>query len=375
MKRILIATNKFGHGGVEKTLLTILQNYNQEKYEITIGLTCRGGDLESFIPNYIKIKYFLPFDPMKLNRIISNIFQFILLISPNFLLNLLYKVNNYDSVIAYSGNMIYYIKGFRGKKVCWIHDDWFPFKTQKHILGRFRKYKTIKYLSCCDNVICVSNNLKQMLEEYSGGLLKNVIFLPNAIDPKQIVEFSKETPNFTFNNKEKKYFISVGRLHKIKGFDRLIRAFWEVLSSDKKYELIIVGDGDEKYNLEDMIKKFDAGDRIHLVGYSDNPYSYMAKSDVYVCSSYMEGYSTTISEAMILGKAIISTDCGGSDQILDYGKYGIFVENSISGLKAGIKKIVSNSNNIVDYQKLSLTRATQLFDLDNSMRAIEEIAF
>lgn len=372
MKKILIATNKFVSGGVETTLLNILKNIDKTEFDITLGLVCKGGELEKSIPKNIKIIYFLPFDPMGLNKCLSNIYQAVLLLCPRYLTNIFFlKRRKFDTAVAYSGNTIYYLKGFKNKKICWIHDDWFPLKIQNHFFGRIRKKKTLKYLSECYKINCVSNNLKTMLYSFSNNKLNNIQFLANPVDVSKIKKMSSEKINLELNHK-KITFISVGRLHNIKGYDRLIDICINLEKDYKNFELIIVGDGEERENLQRKITSHNASSYIKLVGYSSNPYKYMANADMYICSSIMEGYSTTVSEAMIIGLGIISTDCGGSDQILDNGKYGILTENNSKSLEDGIKIILDNNDLIDYYSKLSKKRAKILFDLDKSMKSITD---
>ena len=373
MKKILIATNKFVCGGVETTLLNILKNIDKEKFDITQGLVCKGGELELDIPADIKVQYFLPFDPMTLNKNFSNIYQMALLFCSRWLTRKLFiKDNNYDCVVEYSGNMIYYLKGFKGKKICWIHDDYFPFKIQNHIIGRIRKYRTLKYLDECYKINCVSNNLKELLYEFSEKSLHNIQFLANPVDVDKIKKLSNEIVNFEKDINIIK-FISVGRLHEVKGYDRLIDICIELHNDFEDFELLIVGDGPSKKKLRDKINTHNADSYIKLLGYTDNPFKYMKYSDMYICSSMMEGYSTSISEAMIIGLGVISTDCGGSDQLLNNGEYGILTSNNKEGLKKGIRQVLENNNLVKYYSNLSKERYVELFNLDKSIRNITEL--
>lgn len=373
-KRILIATNKFDRGGVETTLLTLLNNYSINEYEITLALCCAGGELESLIPSHVKIIYLVPFDPMKLPRTLSRIYQLLILLIPNWLSNALFIKEQYDSVISYSGNMIYYVKGFNGNKTCWIHDDWFPFKTQSHVVGLLRKRITLSILSSCKNVICVSATLRKMLLEYSANKLKNVIFLPNPIDTELIRRCGLEDCDYVFQ-KKKLYFVSVGRLHPVKGYNRLINIFIHLHDEYPDIVLLIIGEGDERSTLENTIKEYKAEEYIKLLGFQNNPHKYVSRCSMFICSSFMEGYGTAISEAMILGNAIISTNCGGSDQILEDGKYGILTENTTDGLENGIRKVLENRDLISYYRKQSLLQSEKLFDLHRAVNDIQRIAF
>ena len=68
----------------------------------------------------------------------------------------------------------------------------------------------------------------------------------------------------------------------------------------------------------------------------------MAKADVFVCSSLFEGYSTAVTESIILGVPVVTTDCAGMDEILHNGEYGIITPNTEEGLLQGLKTVFAD---------------------------------
>ena len=76
-----------------------------------------------------------------------------------------------------------------------------------------------------------------------------------------------------------------------------------------------------------------------MEGFQSNPYSYMKRSDLYVCSSYVEGFSTVVSEAVILGIPVVTTESSGMREILGDSEYGLITENSDESLYQGMKKM------------------------------------
>lgn len=68
----------------------------------------------------------------------------------------------------------------------------------------------------------------------------------------------------------------------------------------------------------------------------------MAASDLYVCPSYVEGFSTVVSEAVILGLPVVTTECSGMKEILGESEYGLITENTEEALYEGMKKILSD---------------------------------
>ena len=97
-----------------------------------------------------------------------------------------------------------------------------------------------------------------------------------------------------------------------------------------------------------------------LLGYIENPYPLMSIADLLVCSSKYEGFSTFISEGLILGKPIVTTDCTGMKELLGECEFGLITENSESSLYEGIKKMLLNPDLCTHYARKSQERGQQL---------------
>lgn len=88
-----------------------------------------------------------------------------------------------------------------------------------------------------------------------------------------------------------------------------------------------------------------------MLGFDNNPYKWIAKMDLFVCSSEREGYSTATSEAVALGIPVLTTKVSGMDEILKNGKFGLIVENNDNDVYHGLKTLVSNPRLISKYKK------------------------
>ena len=111
--------------------------------------------------------------------------------------------------------------------------------------------------------------------------------------------------------------LSVGRLTKQKRYDLLIRAI-ALASRESPLRAIILGEGEERAALESLASELGVGGRVSLPGFAPNPYSFMARSRLYVSSSSWEGFPNTLVEALACGLRVVSTDCpSGPREILD----------------------------------------------------------
>lgn len=121
------------------------------------------------------------------------------------------------------------------------------------------------------------------------------------------------------------YVVSLGRLTEAKDFPTLLRAYAASALRDG-HRLIIVGEGEQRANLENLMRDLGLADRVLLTGAMDNPHGVMAGAAMHVLSSRWEGYPNVLLEALALGVPVVSTDCPhGPREILDGGRYGRLV--------------------------------------------------
>jgi len=142
-------------------------------------------------------------------------------------------------------------------------------------------------------------------------------------------------------------------------FRYLINAFYKTKQEIENSILLIIGFGPLRDKLEKLIKKKNLEDDIILLGLQENPYKYMAKSDIFVLPSILEGFPNVLLEALACGTPIISTNCeSGPYEILDNNRYG-FLTKTMDAEDLADKMIflARNKEAIKKYSKLSLMRA------------------
>lgn len=127
--------------------------------------------------------------------------------------------------------------------------------------------------------------------------------------------------------KEKKYFISVGRLTRQKNYEYLIKEFKKFLIHNDKYELLIFGEGEERKKLKKLIKKDNLENKIKLMGYCNNVFQYMRYAQAFILSSLWEDPGFVLIEAAMCNLFIISSNCkNGPEEILKYGEGGFLYQ-------------------------------------------------
>jgi len=185
-----------------------------------------------------------------------------------------------------------------------------------------------------DAVVCVSRN---MAEDLAKLYRIDSIKIFNVNSPYDIDELSKKSKekaegySFDFPT-----IVTMGRLHKVKGYWHLIKSFSLVKKKYPNAKLVFIGDGEDREKLESLAKDMDIADSVIFTGFQKNPLRILSKCDIFVMSSISEGFPNAMVEAMACGLPVISVDCKtGPREILtrdnlhkvaddiEYGDYGI----------------------------------------------------
>jgi len=189
----------------------------------------------------------------------------------------------------------------------------------------------------------------KILRRMSYPLASKVFILTQ--EDKEYYNYLKEVevipnPLILSNNhgdlKRENIILGVGRLHPVKGFDRLIEAF--SLISNQEWKLFLAGEGDEEIYLKGVAKKFKVEDRVTFLGFVEDMEYFYKKASIYVLSSRREGFPGGLCEAMGYGCASIAFNCPtGPKEIIDNNQNGILVEaENITILSQQIQALIDN---------------------------------
>ena len=374
MKKVLLFVDNLDEGGVSKVLFDLLENINREKYDITIMALYNNGMYKDKIKEYGKFKYCFDIPEPNDNSLKANLYRKywggMLRLPEKFMYKWFIK-EKYDIEIAFiHGWSTKFISGSnnkKSKKIAWVHADLVTWDKVDGVFKNLEHHK--KAYSKFDEVICVSQIVKEGIEKKYN--VKNAKVLYNPINREKILKLSNEKID-DINHSNKFKLISVGRLSKEKGYDRLLRVVKKLVNEQIGCELLIIGSGKEYDKLNSYIKNNNLEYNIKIVGYKENPYKYVKSSDLFVCSSLSEGYSLVIAESLVLGIPVVSTKCSGPIEILRNGENGLLVENSEEGLYKGIKEIINSGELYMNYKNKAVEEGTK-FGVDNFIKSLEEI--
>lgn len=363
MIRILFLIHDLGHGGAEKVLVNLVNNMNPVKFDITVLALFGGGINEQFLKPHIHYRTIY-------KKMLPGNSHIMKMFSPKFL-HRLYIKEHYDVEIAYlEGPATRIISGCPDrdtKLISWIHCT---MKTAKDISIGFRNIK--EACACYDrmNVMAyVSEKVRDAFQkvcQYSG----ETVVLYNINESSKILELASENVEIS----EKDFcWCGVGKLVPVKGFDRMIRIQKRLINEGYKMHLYILGEGPLRTDLEKLT--FDCGvdDSVSFLGYQTNPYKYVAKCDLFVCSSHSEGYSTAATESLIVGTPVCTVEVSGMKEMLgESNEWGIVTENDEEALYQGIKCLLDDPELLKYYKEKAVERG-KMFDTDNTVKAVEDL--
>lgn len=367
-KKMLLFIYQLSGGGAEK-IMTEIANNLVEKYEITVRTILDCSEERDRL--YSNVKYEFCFK--KKFRFDRWFFKVGFFLSPKILHGLLINQKYDIEIAAMEGIPSKVISGCQNentKLISIIHASSKNISWPKNrYLSRYQELKSYKAF---ENLIFVSADTeKDFLEKFDISKDKcKIIYNPFDIDlireKSNEVIYDLPCPLNGF------IFCAVGRLEKVKGFERLILAMKENIKLRPNDYLIIIGDGNLKEKINELIIANRLENNIFLLGHKENPYPYIKASDCYVCSSYSEGLSTSVIESLILSKPVITTFCGGMREILKDDQYGLIVDNSLEGLTEGLFKI---REIISDYlqQKVYLSKYVTKFHKKHYFDELEKL--
>ena len=374
-KKILFVIQSLRMGGAERVQVTLANKLVEAGYDVTVLVWKPIFDNESELDERVRLIYKAP-DRHLGNRIPYIRYKFYddcmweLRATPRQLYRYYVGRKKYDIEIAFFHGLALEIIGGSDNKAAlrfaWVHHDLEKLKEAipKRWDLQVEMYHRIR------NIVCVSQASRDTFIRTIGDT-GNVQVIYNMLPAARIRQQAQEKPGVTVK-KSKFHLVMSGRYVATKGYERLIRSVVRLRGEGKDISLALIGDGDDKAVICDMIQSAGAGDYISTVNGYNNPYPYVKEADLLVCASFTEGYNLTVAEALILSVPVLSTDCSGPREILDNGRYGMLVENSEEGLYKGLKELYESPELLEEYRRKASGRM-DFFDEDRILKQITDL--
>lgn len=199
-------------------------------------------------------------------------------------------------------------------------------QNSPHLRRRFIPFLIRHSYPWADGIVAVSKGAADDLAKITDLPRHQIQVIYNLVVTPDLLSNAQTPINHPwFADGEPPVILGVGRLTRPKDFPTLIRAF-ALVQQHCPVRLMILGEGEERSQLEGLVREQRLEEAVSLPGFVSNPYAYMSKAAVFVLSSLWEGLSMVLIEALALGTPVVSTDCqSGPREILEHGKYGLLV--------------------------------------------------
>lgn len=193
-----------------------------------------------------------------------------------------------------------------------------------------------------DGVVAVSQGVADELRRITRIHPKrlHVIYNP-AITPDFYEKASVPIEHPWFQPGEPPVVLGVARLHPVKGFDTLLRAFAQVIQQTPA-RLMILGEGEERPRLEQLVCELNLQGLVAMPGFDPNPFRYMRRAGVFVLPSRTEGMPVALIQALACGCPVVSTRCSsGVEEVLNGDQYGLVVPvDDVDALAGAILRVL-----------------------------------
>lgn len=363
-KKILVVNHQMQLGGVCIAAKNFIENMHED-YDIEYMLANRAGELDNRLPKQVKVSYMpFPLDVVNIRRKECNkkgfrygIKKFIslaltILVSGPSAARYLCKgikrhkkecdivINNdMDMNSKYPGACHAYTKYcVKAKTKCLIiHGD---FLANNYDQKFFKK----EYLPVYDYVILLSEAARKQMIDLYPEYTEKFIVITNFEADDEIKEMSKERevelPKGILN------IVSASRLTGVKAIPRSLSVFKRLKDEGYKFCWHILGEGEQRAEIETFIKENEMQDFVVLHGLQNNPYPFMRSADMLYLGSYHESYGLVLIESMIVGKPVLTTNTVSAKEVVP-NEYGWICENNEEDIYNSFKYILDNPNELI----------------------------
>lgn len=317
MKHIAFFMPTLGGGGAERVTMALARGMAARGYRVSLLVAVATGSLAREVPRNVSLV------DLKAGRVIAAIWplaRWLTATQPDVLIS----SQGHANIAAYAARFLCSIRcrllvreestpsinlrHLRGIK------SWLWRILLRHVYGR------------ADAVIAVSHGVADDLRAYLRCDLPRLRVIYNPIITPELYEKAKEPLDHPwFQPGEIPVVLAVGRLTEAKNYPLLIRAFARV-QAHRPARLMILGEGEDRADLERLVRELGLAESVALPGFDRNPFRYMARCTVYAMSSTWEGLPGALVEGLALAPRVVSTDCpSGPSEILERGRLGRLV--------------------------------------------------
>ena len=400
-KKILIASFDLEVGGIERSLLGLLEHFDYSKYDVDVMLFSHTGDFMKFLPdNGYRL---LPQNPryatfrmgiagvakagyplLALKRLRARLY------ADKFLKNGVpegktpefcqvqkcwdYTINSmpelddeYDVALSFMWPHHFVAKKVRAKKkLAWIHTDYtkafYCTEDDEKIWAEF------------DKIVAVSEDCRVAFSEVFPALAEKTTVVENLLSQEFVRRQADEdvdTSDMSFDSDETA-IVSVGRFVYAKAFDVAVEVLKKLLDDGYKAKWFVIGYGGDEELIRNKVRELGLEDKFIMLGKKLNVYPYVKKADLYAQPSRYEGKAVTIREAQMLGKATVITNFKTAASQVEDGVDAIICGMQVEQIAKAIESLIDNKELRTRLETTAYSRDYGNLDEINKLYALIE---
>lgn len=349
--KLLFINGHLNTGGVEKSLIDILQHLDYSRYEVDLLLLEELGDYAPLLPPqvHVKLKSLKNTYGPPLRTMIQSLkrrdwfclkMRFIFLLMKLFgqdkislAKHMLTDGKHYDCVIGYRRGICTQIASFAvnaDRRLSWWHHGTINVDVKPYLTE----------VSNCSKIVVVSDAIRKKLSHAIPQLNSKLVTIPNMLDTEKII--SQAAASCPYKNRDTLHIVSIGGLVTEKHFENAIQAAKYLKDKGISFQWHLVGNGELYTQLKQHAEKADIMDCFIFEGNQANPYPYLKYADLFVHPSYVESQGIAILEAMALGVPCVVTKSLGPCEFIQDRFNGLLTEQSPESLSKHVFEILTN---------------------------------
>lgn len=337
MKKLLFAAYDMNVGGIETSLLTLLNTLIEKDYEITLVLEKKqGAFLKDLDSNIHVIEYKPCDDKMVLIRKLLNLIKRI-----RFMIKYKNKFDFAASYATYSKMSSFVARTASSNNALWVHADYLALSH-----GDFSKMEEFfkgVHVQEFKHIVFVSQASADTFTRVFQDQEEKVMVCNNVIDDQKIQNLAQEKIEET---KRTYTFVNVGRHdERQKRLTRILEATQKLKKEQYDFEVWFIGEGEDTYQYKQLVEEYQIQPYIKFLGVKKNPYPYMKLADSIILSSDYEGYPVVFLEAFILNKPILTTDISDAKNDIE-NKFGKVVKKEVEDIYKTMKEFIEKGYTI-----------------------------
>jgi len=327
MKKVVLCIPSLATGGAEKFVVDLATNLDKDLVDVTVAVTRQN--VNSIFYDVLCKKQVRVVDLADTNYIRMLIKQFAFL-----------RREKPDIVHTNIGSLLHMMLA---TKIMRVPTKLYTVHNQADLLyGNSKLRKTI--FKFAFNLfgytpVAICDNVKESIQQGLNLKTERINKVHNGVD------LNRFQPKMNRISKATLEIITTGTMYPIKNHEMIIEAFQKLHVKYPNIRLTILGDGEKRSALEDMVKRYHLEDVVSMPGIQRDVCSYLQKADVYVSASLTEGLPLSILEAMACGLPVVATDAGGTVDIVSNEKNGVVVpKNDLNALVGALEKMIVNDD-------------------------------